>query len=171
MKKTAAERWAALTADQKAEIYKKRKEYYAATRDSRRAEKMRSHNKLKEVSGYMEARRLYTNERRVLNGRKPEKSNPEVKRRYKQTAKGKASLSKYEVARRTGLKQATPIWVDMVAIADVYMEASYMQMEVDHIVPLRNSLVCGLHTWDNLQLMKPVENNRKGNRHWPDMPA
>jgi len=93
------------------------------------------------------------------------------KRNYKLSARGKAMDSKHRVARRIGIKKATPLWVDMNTIADVYMEAEYMQMQVDHIVPLKNNLVCGLHTWDNLQLLNPLENNKKGNRYWPDMPA
>ena len=65
--------------------------------------------------------------------------------------------------------QATPSWADLPAIKDVYLEAAYMQMTVDHIVPLRNKLVCGLHVWDNLQLLTKSKNSSKGNRHWPDM--
>ena len=97
--------------------------------------------------------------------------NKAAKYKYKKSAKGRANNSKHLMARRTGMKHATPIWADLNAIGDVYMEAVYMQMQVDHIVPLRNPLVCGLHVWDNLQLMDAVKNNKKGNRHWPDMPA
>lgn len=93
------------------------------------------------------------------------------KQKYKKSLKGKISDSKHRVARRTGLKQAIPIWADLIEIGNVYLEAAYMQMEVDHIVPLKNKLVCGLHTWDNLQLLPSTINNKKGNRHWPDMPA
>lgn len=94
-----------------------------------------------------------------------------AKRKYSLSPKGKATSSKNSAIRRTGIKQATPSWADLNAIGDVYMEAFYMQMQVDHIVPLKNPLVCGLHVWDNMQLLTPSENNRKGNRHWPDMPA
>lgn len=48
-------------------------------------------------------------------------------------------------------------------IADVYAEAKYMQLEVDHIIPLKHPLVCGLHVWDNLQLLTPSQNRRKHN--------
>lgn len=94
-----------------------------------------------------------------------------AKRKYKLSARGRATDSKHRVARRTGIKLATPNWADLKDIADVYMEAAYMQMQVDHIVPLKSKLVCGLHVWDNLQLMDATKNNQKNNRHWPDMPA
>lgn len=94
-----------------------------------------------------------------------------AKQKYKKSARGRALDSKHRAIRRTGLKQATPTWVDLDAIGDVYLEADYMQMQVDHIVPLRSNIVCGLHTWDNLQLLDPLKNNQKGNRYWPDMPT
>lgn len=71
-------------------------------------------------------------------------------------------------ARRALCAKATPAWANKNDMADVYAEARYMQMHVDHIVPLNHPLVCGLHVWDNLQLLTPVENLRKSNRFDPE---
>ena len=70
--------------------------------------------------------------------------------------------------RRAQCARATPGWADMESIKDVYMEAKHMQMHVDHIVPLNHPLVCGLHVWENLQLLYPVDNLRKNNAFDPE---
>ena len=59
--------------------------------------------------------------------------------------------------------QATPKWVEVEEIKDVYAEAKHCQMHVDHIVPLQHPLVCGLHCWENLQLLTAEENRKKHN--------
>ncbi len=41
---------------------------------------------------------------------------------------------------------------------------------VDHIVPLQNPLVCGLHCEANLRIILGADNFAKCNRWWPDMP-
>lgn len=45
-----------------------------------------------------------------------------------------------------------------------------LQMDVDHIVPLTSRLVCGLHCESNLQILPHIDNARKKNSVWPDMP-
>ena len=71
--------------------------------------------------------------------------------------------------------QAIPAWADrehiqtFYDIADAYWIAFGIEFEIDHIVPLRSSKVCGLHVSENLQLLPPLANRSKNNRHWPDM--
>lgn len=87
-------------------------------------------------------------------------------------ASRKARSKKYE----TSKMKAMPPWADNEAIKDMYFLAQVFRrvgvnMHVDHIVPLQNKKVCGLHTHHNLQLMVGHKNQSKSNRYWPDMPG
>lgn len=119
-----------------------------------------------------------------------QQANPErvkaTKRKNKLTRKdtvkaeyerNKADYFSRAAARRVTVKQVTPAWADREEIAEVYTTASNLNgfftkpfFHVDHIVPLNNPLVCGLHTPANLQLLPARANLSKNNRHWPDMP-
>lgn len=72
--------------------------------------------------------------------------------------------------------KATPKWADLEKIAEFYKEADRLskiysrQYDVDHVIPLRSKIVCGLHCEANLRILPADENRSKGNRHWPDMP-
>lgn len=75
------------------------------------------------------------------------------------------------VRRRQAAKiRAVPAWADMKAITGIYKKAVQTGEHVDHIVPLRSKIVCGLHVENNLQLLSASENSIKSNRYWPDMP-
>jgi hypothetical protein len=67
-------------------------------------------------------------------------------------------------------RQAMPFWAEKEAITLVYKKAKEHGWTVDHIVPLQSKLVCGLHVWNNLQVMDKPLNQSKSNLHWPDMP-
>lgn len=76
----------------------------------------------------------------------------------------------WDADRRAQKKSAMPPWVDRTAIAAVYREArkrteeTGIQWHVDHIVPLKNELVCGLHVAHNLQIITGTENMSKHNK-------
>ena len=75
----------------------------------------------------------------------------------------------FAAARRRATRLAIPKWADRKAIVQFY-ENCPKGMEVDHIVPLRHELVCGLHCESNLQYLTKAENCAKSNHWWPDMP-
>ncbi len=71
------------------------------------------------------------------------------------------------------LLRATPAWLtaeDFKAMKHIYQEAHKQGLVIDHIVPLRGTLVSGLHVPWNLQAMDWRENSKKGNLWWPDSP-
>lgn len=82
-------------------------------------------------------------------------------------SKCSASSRKYEAKKL----MAIPKWANQEAINEIYDRAAINGCHVDHIVPLQSSLVCGLHVESNLAILSPLENMRKGNRVWPDMPS
>lgn len=61
--------------------------------------------------------------------------------------------------------QAAPPWLrdEKQRIEFLYATAQATGMHVDHIVPLKHHLVCGLHCLDNLQLLTPQANLSKSN--------
>lgn len=62
-------------------------------------------------------------------------------------------------------RKAMPPWADKEEILRIYREAYELGMEVDHIVPLNSSTVCGLHIPINLQIISREENLAKRNHY------
>lgn len=92
-----------------------------------------------------------------------------------------AADHKDKICAKTRLRQAnalraTPPWANKFFISEAYHLAKLrtqkfgFKWHVDHIVPLRSKIVCGLHVEHNLQVIPAIENLRKHNRIWPDMP-
>lgn len=72
----------------------------------------------------------------------------------------------------TKLYWATPPWLNeaqLKEMANIYYTAGKTE-HVDHIVPLKNPLVCGLHVPWNLQILDAKVNMTKSNKWWPDHP-
>lgn len=83
-----------------------------------------------------------------------------------------------DTAKRHAAKmRAIPAWANKFFIEEIYVLSALrtamfgFQWHVDHIVPLQSELVCGLHTEANLRVIPWIDNVRKHNRHWPDMPG
>lgn len=119
---------------------------------------------------------------RSANPERVKAANEKNKLTRKDTVKAEYQRNKHHyfsraASRRVTVKQATPAWVDKDAIAEMYVIAGKLNsfftkplVHVDHIVPLNNPLVCGLHAPSNLQILSAKANLAKRNRHWPDMP-
>jgi len=75
--------------------------------------------------------------------------------------------------RRAAKKQAIASWADHNKIKEIYKECTRLTKEtgvkhqVDHIYPLQNKYMCGLHVETNLQILSAIENTIKNNRSWP----
>jgi hypothetical protein len=77
-----------------------------------------------------------------------------------------------ELLRYTGRVNATPPWAKQIEIGRIYDRAAQLTAdtgiphEVDHVIPLRHKLVCGLHCEANLQVITKAANGAKSNI-WP----
>jgi len=75
--------------------------------------------------------------------------------------------------RRIRLRNATPAWADLDAIATIYRCARQLsdrlgvKLHVDHVIPLQGRLVSGLHVPDNLAIVHASSNLVKRNRYTP----
>jgi len=73
-------------------------------------------------------------------------------------------------------KVSMPAWANEFFMHEAYELAKLRtkllgyKWTVDHIVPLRSPVVCGLHAHTNLRVIPLSANAAKGNRFWPDMP-
>lgn len=106
------------------------------------------------------------------------KKNPEKRKQYckKWDSENKDNKRVHCRQRQARQRNAVPGWADINAIKKIYAEARRLEVEtgerhdVDHIVPLKSKLVCGLHCEANLRVTTMFENRSKNNRYWPDMP-
>ena len=97
------------------------------------------------------------------------------KHKHKRNHK-KENLEYYKVlcnARRRRHREATPTWLTTEQKEDIkqlYISAQKItkltgvRYEVDHIIPLINDNVCGLHVPWNLQVIPKIDNLKKANK-------
>jgi hypothetical protein len=136
------------------------------------------------VKKCIDAKRVYSTEKRrekarIWRKRNPEKVKADNKKRYKYQRewlkKNKALTTYHAALRRTLKSKATPPWVKndpkhLTQIADLYKYAKLKQefdcqyYHVDHIEPLKGKTSCGLHVVWNLRVLPALENIKKHNK-------
>ncbi len=118
----------------------------------------------------------------LRRARYPERVSEEKRRSYlakreKYIARAKANYNanpeqtiSRERAKYSMRKEATPAWANKEAMKELYLESRRLSEQtgkkhhVDHTVPLRYPLVCGLHWEGNMRVITAAENWKKHNR-------
>ena len=127
--------------------------------------------KRKKTERYMEQRRKASEKYRKEN---KEKTNAAV---ASWLSRNLGKHSERQGLRRANKMMATPSWANRFFIKEIYdlaqrrTKCTGIEWHVDHIVPLKSNLVCGLHVEHNLRVIPGIENQKKQNRYWPDMPV
>ena len=86
--------------------------------------------------------------------------------------RNQAYYTEYVSLRTRRAKQAKPKWLDewqLFYIEELYDLARLRKLEVDHVIPIKHKLVCGLHVPWNLQLLTRSENAKKSNKFNEDV--
>jgi hypothetical protein len=174
---------AAYYAANKARENQRCRAYHASKRDKRLAikaawrEANREQQNAKSRARYHvdpEASREYHRDWRLRTNRAAsirewrERNAERLKERARRWYQENKPLVRAKNARRRARKNnATPAWADLAAIAAIYDECARISKEtrvpheVDHIIPLKGELVCGLHVHQNLRIVTRSANRRK----------
>lgn len=111
------------------------------------------------------------------NRRQQQKNRSKVNENSKRwRQKNKSVMAAHKKKRRAIKLRAAPVWSNDFFVQEAYdlarrrTKATGIAWDVDHIVPLRSKLVCGLHAHTNVQVIPKTENLSKRNFYWPDMP-
>jgi len=99
--------------------------------------------------------------------RKDRINHPERHRLYKKTYLKTVNGRRLKVAGnakyRANVRKACPSWTSIGEIQSIYKDCPD-GYHVDHIVPLTNNKVSGLHVPHNLQYLTSKDNKKKGNK-------
>lgn len=149
----------------------KRAGYLSVNRETVNRQSMESYYRHHELSkARMLARRNANKEERIKAAKEWRKVNPErVKtNRDRWFDERPGYMNERGMRRYASKKSATPPWADIEKIREVYalakeMRQSGLDVNVDHIVPLRGKGVSGLHVHWNLRIILAKHNRAKSN--------
>ena len=115
---------------------------------------------------YRDRKWTKNNQEKVRAWRKalPRHSLDKNRRRAGEWQKNNSGRVNARNAKRRALKsQATPPWANQSLIGAIYERAHDLGLHVDHVIPLRHKLVCGLDVPFNLPLVTGGAKKKKGN--------
>lgn len=133
------------------QFYKRNEEYYKSNKES--CLKQQKIYYATTIEKQREDRKIY------------QKNNPEAhnKATKKYTNKNKELYRFYSRTRQALKRQVCPNWVNKEELKNIYLNCP-KGFEVDHIIPIKNNWVTGLHVPWNLQYLKNRDNNSKKNK-------
>ena len=123
------------------------------------------------IKAYYLAHKEKLDERNRKWRRKNKKRKKELGRKYRKANPDKVNAN--NAKRRAAKLQATPHWLNkthkeqiefLYALSTAKTKVTGIKHHVDHIVPLINNKVCGLHVPWNLRVITAEENLKKHNR-------
>lgn len=93
-----------------------------------------------------------------------------LKNKKEYNKKNREERTALNAKRRANKYNATPKWSEKSKIRKLYKKAKWLSKltgltyHVDHVIPLQGKNVCGLHVWNNLQILEESLNCKKGNK-------
>lgn len=143
-----------------------RKQYNAKTKDIRKVKSKKYREENKEFLSQLSKDHYRRNKDKILAHKKIyREANKEKIRKIINIwyHANKHRYKAYKAKRRFFEKNAIPKFANLDKIKEIYKNCP-KGFHVDHIIPLNNPIVCGLHVEWNLQYLSAKENCSKGNK-------